>query len=322
VLSAGSISSPLVLLRSGIGPASHLRAHGIPVAVDLPRVGANLHDHPTLPVIWATSGTTDLRTLAAGPAAQAEWAQHRTGPASFNIGEAGGFFSTTGGSVPDMQVHAAALPFADQLDLATPAAFTAMLTLLTPNGRGTVRLADADPATPPRIVLSLDEHDDRRALHDGYQRLLELSAGQALTRFLDRPYLRDRDALDRTDFDAYARRRTQTLYHPVGTCAMGSAPTSVVDTELRVRGVDGLRVVDASVAPTIPRGNTNAPVIMIAERAADLIRKRGPRYGKCSKRRRDPSQSQPPSLEVPNSQLTVQTRQRRHACPSTPRPRP
>jgi choline dehydrogenase len=276
LLCAGTIASPQLLLRSGIGPADHLRGHGMAVTADLPGVGANLQDHPTLPVIWTTTGTTDLRALAADPAAHTAWAQHGTGPASSNIGEAGGFFSTTDAAAPDMQVHAAALPFADYLDPAAPAAFTALLSLLTPRGRGTIRLRDPDPASPPVIDLQLDtEAADRQALRAGYHLLQELCAESTLTRLLDRPYLRDRDTLDDDAFDAYARRNVQTLYHPVGSCAIGTGSASVVDPDLRVHGIEGLRVVDASVMPTIPRGNTNAAVIMIAEKAADLIRGRG-----------------------------------------------
>lgn len=273
VVCAGTIESPQVLLRSGIGPADQLTGHGIAVAADLPGVGANLHDHPTLPVIWTTKGTADLRELAADPVAQREWAEHGTGPASSNIGEAGGFLSTTGADLPDLQIHVAPLPFADWIDPAAPAGFTALLSLLTPQGRGSVRLRSADPTVPPRIELHLDtEPADRQVLRAGYQRLLELSAGHALRRLLDRPYRRDSDALLGAAFDAYLHRSIQTLYHPVGSCAMGTGPESVVDPQLRVRGIAGLRVVDASVLPTVPRGNTNAPVIMLAERAADLIR--------------------------------------------------
>jgi choline dehydrogenase len=270
---AGAISSPHLLLRSGIGPAEHLHARGLPVVTDLPGVGSNLQDHPTLPVIWTTRRTTDLRALVAAPEAQLEWAERGTGAVSSNIGEAGAFLSTTGAAVPDLQVHAAPLPFADQIDPGAPAAFTALLSLLTPRTRGRIRLQDADPDTPPRIDLPLDsEAVDRQVLRTGYQQLLDLCAGPALARLLDRPYLRDRDELGGTAFDAYADRWIQTLYHSAGTCAMGTGPAAVVDPELRVHGMEGLRVVDASVMPTIPRGNTNAAVIMIAEKAADLIR--------------------------------------------------
>lgn len=277
IVSAGTISSPHLLLRSGIGPAEHLHTHGLPVLVDLPGVGANLQDHPTLPVIWTIKDSEDLRHQASDPAAQAEWAERGTGPASSNIGEAGGFFSTTGAAAPDIQLHAAPLPFHDGVDAAAPAAFTVLLSLLTPRGRGTLRLRGADPAMPPAIELALDsEPADRAVLRAGYQRLVELCSGPELARLLDRPYLRNRDDLSPAEYDAWARRWIQTLYHPVGTCAMGAGAAGVVDPALRVHGVDGLRVVDASVLPTITRGNTHAPVVMIAEKAADLIRGRKP----------------------------------------------
>ncbi|WP_433294271.1 GMC family oxidoreductase [Actinoplanes sp. CA-030573] len=271
IVSAGAISSPHLLLRSGIGPADHLRRHDIAVQLDLPGVGANLHDHPTLPIMWTTTGTTDLRFLAADPAAQAEWAEHGDGPASSNIGEAGGFLSTTGGMAPDIQLHTAALPFADRGDPGAPAAFTTLLTVLTPPGRGTVRLRDPNPDTAPEIDLPLYERADRDLLYEGYRQLMYLSQGANLRRLFDQPYLRDRDDLDSHQFDTYARQWIQTIYHPVGTCAMGTTNTSVVDPQLRVHGIAGLRVVDASIMPTVVRGNTNAPTIMIAEKAADLI---------------------------------------------------
>ena len=135
-----------------------------------------------------------------------------------------------------------------------------------------MRLENTDPTTPPVIDLPLYvEPGDRELLREGYRQLMHLCRGSELQRLFGQPYLRNRDDLTDAEFDTYARKWIQTIYHPVGTCAMGAGPSSVVDAQLRVYGVTGLRVIDASVMPTVVRGNTNAPTIAIAEKAADLI---------------------------------------------------
>jgi choline dehydrogenase len=272
LLCGGSINSPQLLLLSGIGPAEQLRALGIEVRVDLPGVGANLHDHPTVPLIWTTH-STDLADLASDPEVIAHYQTQRRGPLASNLCEAGAFFATDDSAItPDIQVHVAAVAFADGLAKPDRPCFTATASLLTPRSRGKVRLRSTDPAQAPEIDLNFyADHGDATAVVAGLRALAEIGSTGPLTSRLDRPFLPDRADLDDRTLAEHLARWTQTVYHPVGTCAMGTGQAAVVDPELRVHGVDRLRVVDASVMPTVTRGNTNAPTIMIAEKAADLI---------------------------------------------------
>ena len=276
VLSGGAINSPQLLLLSGIGPAEHLREHGIDVAVGLPGVGENLHDHPAAPVIWSTRGTSDLID-ASTPLGLMRWQLTKRGPLASNIGEGGGFMSTVDGlDAPNMQFHVAPTLFYDNgLREPTVPGFTSAATLVDVASRGRLRLRSAHPLWRPELDPGYySEPADLEATIAGLRALIDIGRSGPLARYLDKPFLpgdmdRDTDALAE-----HVRAWTQTLYHPVGTCAMGTGEHAVVDPELRVRGVDGLRVVDASVMPVVPRGNTNAPTIMLAEKAADAIRGR------------------------------------------------
>ncbi|WP_424183439.1 GMC family oxidoreductase [Actinokineospora sp. G85] len=277
LLSGGAINSPQLLMLSGIGPAEHLRELGIDVAVSLPGVGENLHDHPACPVIWLTRGTSDLAD-AVTPARLAQWQALGRGPLSSNIGEGGGFIRTRDGlAAPDMQFHVAPTMFYDNGLREAPArGFTTATTLVAPASRGALRLRSADPRWRPLLDPAYyADPADLDAQVAATKVLIEIGEHAGLRRFLASPYLPERpvDGRGLTDDDLaeHVRAWTQTLYHPVGTCAMGSGETSVVDPHLRVRGVEGLRVVDASVFPVIPRGNTNAPTVMLAEKAADLV---------------------------------------------------
>ncbi|OLR90891.1 GMC family oxidoreductase [Actinokineospora bangkokensis] len=274
LLAGGAINSPQLLMLSGIGPAEHLREVGVDVRVGLAGVGDNLHDHPAAPVIWTTKGTTDLQD-ALTPARLLQWQALGRGPLSSNVGEGGGFLRTRDGlDAPDMQFHVAPTMFFDNGLRESPAAgFTSATTLVAPRSRGTLRLRSADPRWRPLIDPAYyADPVDMEATVAGIRVLEEIGRQAALSRFLADPYLPDRRGLSDEELAEHVRTWTQTLYHPVGTCAMGSGETAVVDPALRVRGVDGLRVVDASVFPVIPRGNTNAPTIMLAEKAADLIK--------------------------------------------------
>jgi choline dehydrogenase len=278
LLCGGTINSPQLLMLSGIGPAEHLREHGIDVAVGLAGVGENLHDHPAAGITWSTKGTTDI-VGSATPAGLLRWQLTKRGPLASNIGEAGAFLSTVDVlDAPNIQLIAAPTLFHDNgLREPTTTGFTSAATLVDVASRGRLRLRSAHPQWKPELdpayyTEPADFHAIRRALRS----LIEIGKSGPLAKFLDKPFLPDRHDLDDEALAEHIRQNTQTLYHPVGTCAMGTGEQAVVDPALKVRGVDGLRVVDASIMPAVPRGNTNAPTIMVAEKAADLIRGRHP----------------------------------------------
>lgn len=273
LLAGGAINSPQLLLLSGIGPAAHLAEHGIDTVVDLPGVGANLQDHPAVPMIWHTRDTTDLADYNNLPNLL-RWKLRGDGPLSSNVGESGVFFDSREGlPAPDLQIHAAPAGFYDNgLHEPRTRMFTAGLTLVGVASRGHLRLRSADPAHHPEIDAGyFDDQADLDAVLAGMRHTWDLCRQGPLAAHLDRPWQLPDDAGD-ADFLAHARAWAQTLFHPVATCAMGTGEDAVVDPSLKVRGVVGLRVVDASVMPAVPRGNTNAPTIMIAEKAADEIR--------------------------------------------------
>jgi choline dehydrogenase len=282
ILAGGAVNSPQLLMLSGIGPAAHLREVGVEVLVDSPGVGENLHDHPAAPLVWHTRDTTDLaefsNLLNLGRAKTTG-----RGPLVSNIGEAGGFFHSRDGlPAPDLQAHVAPCGFWDNgMHEPTTRKFTAAPTLLSVASRGRLRLRSTDPRWHPDIDPAYyDDQADLDAMVAGVRRLLETVAAGPVARYLDRPFLPDQASPSESEIVEHLRRHTQTLYHPVGTCAMGTGEQAVVDPELRVRGVDGLRVADASVMPVVPRGNTNAPTIMVGEKAADLVRGRTATEGK------------------------------------------
>ncbi len=273
VLSGGAINSPQLLMLSGIGPAPHLKELGIGVVADVPGVGGNLQDHLAAPAIWITQGTTSLHDHE-NLASLLRWQLRHDGPLASTVAEACAFVrSDPSLPAPDLQYHVAAAAFAEN-GLSEPPGpgFTMAPVLVSVASSGTLRLASADPTWRPVIdagYLSADQ--DLEALVTGIGISRAIAREGVLPKWLEREWLPGPSAVGADDLREAVRRHSQTLYHPVGTCAMGVGDDSVVDTECRVRGVEGLRVVDASVMPAVPRGNTNAPTIAIAERASDLI---------------------------------------------------
>jgi choline dehydrogenase len=274
ILAAGTFGSPQILMLSGIGPAEQLRGHGIAVAADAPQVGENLQDHPFNTVVCEVSDGSLVD--AEHPRYLAEWLLRRTGPLTSTIAEAFAFVRTKPGlPAPDVQFHFAPAYFVDHgAEEYEGHALTLGPVLVTPRSRGNVRLRSADPKDKPRILTnSLADPEDVAAMVAGMKIAREIVAAGPLREVFRKELFPGPEVGD-ADLEADLRSRMELLYHPVGTCRMGTDDASVVDARLRVRGVEGLRVADASIMPLVPGGNTNAPTIMIGERAADLIRAR------------------------------------------------
>jgi choline dehydrogenase len=276
VLSAGAIGSPVVLQRSGIGPADDLRALGIEVVAHLPGVGENLQDHLATGLSVGTDGG-GLFGADRDPRAMLRWLRRREGPLTSNLAEAIAFLRTEDGlEAPDIELLFVPAALEDHgRTRHAQHGLTLVTILLRPESRGRIRLASADPTTAPRIdpgSLSDPTGQDLRRLTAGLaaaQRLVTDTAalGARVTNwFLPAAPLRDDAALA-----AHTQATGQTFYHPVGTCRIGTDDLAVVDPQLRVHGVEGLRVADASVMPTLVRGHTAAPALAMGERAARII---------------------------------------------------
>lgn len=274
LLSGGAVNSPQLLMLSGVGPADHLRAHGIDVVADSP-VGQGLQDHPFVNVMFATPRTKNLWELA-NARSFALYSALGRGPYASNVAEAGGFVRTVEGlPAPDLQYHVLPTPFVDQ-GLVEPSQrlLSVMVTAVAIASRGALTLRSASPYAKPLIDPAyLADKADLDILVAGIRQAREIAATGPLAGLLGGEWAPGEQAASDEDLAAFVRRECATLFHPTSTCAMGG-DGAVCDPELRVRGVEGLRVVDASVMPVVPRGNTNAPTIAIAERAADLIRGR------------------------------------------------
>lgn len=286
ILAGGAVNTPQVLMLSGIGPAAHLAEHGIPVLVDSPDVGANLQDHLVAGLAPAAHEGT---LFGAEKAVElARYLTSRRGMLTSNVAEAYGFVRTevaerTGmaDDLPDIEIIFASAPYVGEGLVPLPAeGLTVGAILLRPRSRGTIRLRSADPADKPVIdprYLSDPDGIDEATMLAGLAECERLVATDALRSVATGGWVQPEGGEDMTSIERAElslRRYSHTLYHPVGTARMGSDATSVVDPELRVRGVEGLRVADASVIPTLIRGHTNAPAIVVGEVAADLIRGR------------------------------------------------
>jgi choline dehydrogenase-like flavoprotein len=274
VLSAGAIGSPQLLMLAGIGPAEHLRSIGVEPRVDLAGVGDNLQDHPFFLLCYQSTEPESLAD-AEKPKALLEYILRRTGPLSSNVGEAMAFIRTRPGlPAADVQLLFGPVYYHEHgFDAIDDHAFSLAAALLTPRSRGRLRLRSADPDAKPDLVGNhLAKPEDLASLIAGFRKLREIGRTEPLNSVRGRELVPGEEVESDSEIEAFLRRETELLYHPVGTCRMGSDEGAVVDPQLRVRGVDGLRVADASVMPTITGGNTNAPTIMIGEKAADLIR--------------------------------------------------
>ena len=277
LLAAGAINSPQLLLLSGVGPADELRAVGVEPVHDLPGVGRNLQDHPFVTLIWEVSDTTTLYG-AEKPRALAEWALRRSGKLSSTVAEVVAFVRTRGGlPAADVQFHMGAAYYEDH-GAETYDGHCGVIApvLVSPKARGQVWLRSADPTDKPRILTNtLSEPDDVESLLAGMRLARAIAAQAPFAEVAVKELKPGAGVTDRSELEADLRRRLMLIYHPVGTARMSDThELAVVDSQLRVHGLDGLRVIDASIMPLIPGGNTNAPTIMVAERGADLIRGR------------------------------------------------
>jgi choline dehydrogenase len=272
ILCGGAINSPQLLLLSGVGPADELHALGIPVIADLPGVGQNLQDHLDVAVAFRCTEPISLGTLYS--AAEIEYRYFRKGPLASNGPEAGGFLKTRPHlSAPDLQFHFSP-GWSVGFGTHRPAGhgFSLWPALVLPESRGSLRLRSADPLAPPLIQPNyLAAEADMAVIVQGVKIARELAATQAFAPFVGEAIQPAAAVCSDEEIRAYIRANASTVYHPAGTCKMGGDPLAVVDSQLRVYGVDGLRVADASIMPTIANGNTNAPAIMIGEKLAEMI---------------------------------------------------
>ncbi len=257
VISAGAVDSPRLLLLSGIGAAAELEAAGVGVVHDLPGVGRNLHDHPLCGVVYEAA-----QPIPVGRTNHAETSLLWRSDASLDG--------------PDMQLMFIHVPFHPPHLAAPPNSFT-LAVATVPEARGSIRLAGPDPAAPPLIDPDyLGAESDMRRMLRGIHVARDIAAGEPFAPWRAREVLPGPDVTDEVALRSFLARGTGTYYHPVGSCAMGTGPHAVVDPELRVHGLTGLRVADASIMPRIVPVNTNAATIMIGEKAADLIRSTSP----------------------------------------------
>jgi choline dehydrogenase len=276
VVSAGTIGSPQLLQLSGIGPRDALERAGVDVVHELPGVGANLLDHLASGLFV---GTRNVETLASAQSFRnlLDWAARGRGPLTSNVAEAAALVhSGPAAGAPDLELLFAPVLFVDQgLTQPTEHGFTLGVILLHPRSSGTVSLRSSDPRDPPVVdprYLTDPEGADAATLLRGLRIARRVVSQAPLAAFVDRELEPGADARTDDELLQHIRALSQTLYHPVGTCRMGADPLAVVDPSLRVRGIDALRVVDASVMPALPSGHTNWPTVMIAERAAALLR--------------------------------------------------
>ncbi|MGH7056534.1 MAG: GMC family oxidoreductase [Acetobacteraceae bacterium] len=276
IVAAGAINSPRLLLLSGIGPADELRALGIEAKLNAPGVGKNLHDHLCVNVHLTLKDPISYDRQDRFPRALGsgfQWLLYRSGPASSVIVEGGGFAASEAGARPDMQIHIApAMVVRGGQTLLDGFGFTVNTTFLRPRSRGSVTLASADPLDEPLVDPNYHaEALDRAVALKSIATVREILGEPAIAKYVKVERLPGPEARLDAEIMAYVRQYACCDYHPVGTCRMGVDEGAVVDPMLGVRGIEALRVVDASIMPVLTSGNTNAPVMMIAEKAADMV---------------------------------------------------
>lgn len=283
LLSAGAVQSPQILQLSGIGDPEELGKFGIPVVKALKGVGANLQDHLDVCMSWECPQPITAHSLRKGLiktlAIGMNYMFFGKGLGRQQFLESGAFLKSRPDlDRPDLQVHTVAAIMQDHGKVAVPKdGFTFHICQLRPESRGRVGLRSANPSDDPAIFANyLATEEDRRALREGVRMMRKVAAQSALDPYRTQELFPGKDVETDEQIDAWIRKHAETIYHPVGTCKMGADgdEMAVVDGELKVRGIEGLRVVDASVMPTLVGGNTNAPTIMIAEKISDIIRGR------------------------------------------------
>jgi choline dehydrogenase len=279
ILASGAVGSPQLLQLSGIGPGALLQEFGIPVAHELPGVGANLQDHLQIRMVYKVKNTRTLNEWAGRRLARAgmglQYFLTRRGPLTMAPSQLGAFAkSDPARETPNLEYHIQPLSLDRFGEPLHPfPAFTASVCNLRPDSRGWVRIKSRDPLGAPAIKPNyLSTEADRMVAADAIRVTRRICAAKALARFEPEEFRPGPEFQSDQELARAAGEIGTTIFHPVGTCKMGSDPLAVVDERLRVHGVGGLRVVDASIMPTITSGNTNAPVIMIAEKAAEMIR--------------------------------------------------
>ncbi len=280
LVTAGAIGTPKLMMLSGIGPADHLGAHGIATVHDLPGVGENLNDHFGIDIVAELTGHDSLdkyniwyRSALAG----VQYVLFKSGPVTSNVVEGGAFwYSEDAPDIPDLQFHFLAGAGAEAGVPGVPrgsSGITLNSYTVRPKARGTVRLRSANPADPPLIDPNFLGHpDDLRISVEGVRISREIFAQKSLRKHIRRLRFPDASVRSRQDLEGYARQYGRTSYHPTCTCKMGTDDLAVVDPACRVRGLEGLRICDSSIMPSLIGSNTNAATIMIAEKASDMIR--------------------------------------------------
>jgi len=278
ILAAGAIASPPLLQHSGVGPGALLRRFGIPVVKHLAGVGENLQDHLQSRVVYRCTRAITVNDDAASWVRSAgiglRYALWRKGPLAISAGYAGGFFRTDPRlATPDVQAHFINFSTTTMGDMLHPfSGFTASICQLRPESRGWVRINGVDPTARPTIQLNyLTAETDRRTMVAGLRLLRRIMQAAALKAYIAAEHEPGPDCASDDDLLRHIRERASTIYHPTSTCRMGEDESAVVDARLRVHGIGRLRVVDGSVMPTVVSGNTNAAIIMIGEKAADMV---------------------------------------------------